>query len=157
MAYFFIHRPVFAWVLSIVVMLAGAMSIFTLPLEQYPDIAPPRVSINTTYTGASAETVADSVTQVIEQQLKGIDNVLYMSSTSDSAGRSRTQLTFAPGTDIDVAQVQVQNKLQTALNRLPEAVKSRGVFVNKGGQDNLMTYVFTSPDPTVTQAPTPRR
>ena len=151
MAYFFIHRPVFAWVLSIVVMLAGAMSIFTLPLEQYPDIAPPRVSINTTYTGASAETVADSVTQVIEQQLKGIDNVLYMSSTSDSAGRSRTQLTFAPGTDIDVAQVQVQNKLQTALNRLPEAVKSRGVFVNKGGQDNLMTYVFTSPDPTVTQ------
>ncbi len=151
MAYFFIHRPVFAWVLSIVIMLAGAMSIFTLPLEQYPDIAPPRVSINTTYTGASAETVADSVTQVIEQQLKGIDNVLYMSSTSDSAGRSRTQLTFAPGTDIDVAQVQVQNKLQTAMNRLPEAVKSRGVFVNKGGQDNLMTYVFTSPDPTVTQ------
>ncbi|UJW82232.1 efflux RND transporter permease subunit [Hydrogenophaga sp. SL48] len=151
MAHFFIHRPVFAWVLSIVIMLAGAMSIFTLPLEQYPDIAPPRVSINATYTGASAETVADSVTQVIEQQLKGIDNVLYMNSTSDSAGRSRTQLTFAPGTDIDVAQVQVQNKLQTAMNRLPEAVKSRGVFVNKGGQDNLMTFVFTSPDPTVTQ------
>ncbi len=151
MAYFFIHRPVFAWVLAIVIMLAGAMSIFTLPLEQYPDIAPPRVSLNATYTGASAETVADSVTQVIEQQLKGIDNVLYMSSTSDSAGRSRTQLTFAPGTNIDVAQVQVQNKLQTAMNRLPEAVKSRGVFVNKGGQDNLMTYVFTSPDPSVTQ------
>ncbi len=151
MAHFFILRPVFAWVLSIVIMLAGAMSIFTLPLEQYPDIAPPRVSLNATYTGASAETVADSVTQVIEQQLKGIDNVLYMSSTSDSAGRSRTQLTFAPGTDIDVAQVQVQNKLQTAMNRLPEAVKSRGVFVNKGGQDNLMTYVFTSPDPSVTQ------
>ncbi|WP_137920317.1 efflux RND transporter permease subunit [Hydrogenophaga sp. 2FB] len=151
MAQFFIHRPVFAWVLSIVIMLAGAMSIFTLPLEQYPDIAPPRVSINTLYTGASAETVADSVTQVIEQQLKGIDNVLYMSSTSDSAGRSRTQLTFAPGTDIDVAQVQVQNKLQAAMNRLPESVKSRGVFVNKGGQDNLMTFVFTSPDPSVTQ------
>jgi len=151
MAYFFIHRPVFAWVLSIVIMLAGAMSIFTLPLEQYPDIAPPRVSLNAIYTGASAETVADSVTQVIEQQLKGIDNVLYMSSTSDSAGRSRTQLTFAPGTDIDVAQVQVQNKLQTAMNRLPEAVKSRGVFVNKGGQDNLMTYAFTSPNPSVTQ------
>ncbi|MEO8545185.1 MAG: efflux RND transporter permease subunit [Burkholderiaceae bacterium] len=151
MAEFFIHRPVFAWVLSIVVMLAGAMSIVTLPLEQYPNIAPPRVSLNTTYTGASADTVADSVTQVIEQQLKGIDNVLYMSSTSDSAGRSRTQLTFAPGTNIDVAQVQVQNKLQTAMNRLPEAVKSRGVFVNKGGQDNLMTYVFTSPDPSVTQ------
>src|SRR5690606_21147940 len=151
MAEFFIHRPVFAWVVSIVVMLAGAMSIFTLPLEQYPDIAPPRVTLNATYTGASAETVADSVTQVIEQQLKGIDNVLYMQSTSDSAGRSRTTITFAPGTDIDVAQVQVQNKLQAAMNRLPEAVKSRGVFVNKGGQDFLMTYVFTSPDPTVTQ------
>jgi len=151
MAEFFIHRPVFAWVLSIVVMLAGAMSIFTLPLEQYPDIAPPRVTLNATYTGASAETVADSVTQVIEQQLKGIDNVLYMQSTSDSAGRSRTTITFAPGTDIDVAQVQVQNKLQAAMNRLPEAVKSRGVFVNKGGQDFLMTYVFTSPDPSVTQ------
>ena len=137
--------------LSIVIMLAGAMSIFTLPLEQYPNIAPPRVTINTTYTGASAETVDNSVTQVIEQQLKGIDNLLYMGSTSDSAGRSRTTLTFAPGANIDVAQVQVQNKLQAAMNRLPEAVKSRGVFVNKGGQDYLVTYVFTSPDPTVTQ------
>ena len=151
MAQFFINRPVFAWVLSIVIMLAGAMSIFTLPLEQYPNIAPPRVTINTTYTGASAETVDNSVSQVIEQQLKGIDSLLYMGSTSDSAGRSRTTLTFAPGANIDVAQVQVQNKLQAAMNRLPEAVKSRGVFVNKGGQDFLVTYVFTSPDPTVTQ------
>jgi hydrophobe/amphiphile efflux-1 (HAE1) family protein len=151
MAQFFINRPVFAWVLSIVIMLAGAMSVFTLPLEQYPDIAPPRVTINTIYTGASAETVDNSVTQVIEQQLKGIDGLLYMGSTSDSAGRSRTTLTFSPGSNIDVAQVQVQNKLQAATNRLPEAVKSRGVFVNKGGQDYLVTYVFTSPDPTVTQ------
>ncbi|AVO48207.1 hydrophobe/amphiphile efflux-1 family RND transporter [Melaminivora suipulveris] len=151
MAQFFINRPVFAWVLAIVVMLAGALSIFTLPLEMYPDIAPPRVTINTTYTGASAETVENSVTQVIEQQLKGLDNLLYMQSTSDSAGRSRTTLTFAPGANIDVAQVQVQNKLQGALNRLPEAVKSRGVFVNKGGQDYLVTYVFTSPDPHVSQ------
>ncbi|WP_353234605.1 efflux RND transporter permease subunit [Diaphorobacter ruginosibacter] len=151
MAQFFIDRPVFAWVLSIVIMLAGAMSIWTLPLEQYPDIAPPRVTINTTYTGASAETVENSVTQVIEQQLKGIDNLLYMSSTSDSAGRSRSTLTFAPGSNIDVAQVQVQNKLQGAMNRLPDAVKSRGVFVNKGGQDYLVTYVFTSPDPSVSQ------
>ena len=150
MAQFFIDRPVFAWVLSIVIMLAGAFSIFTLPLEQYPDIAPPRVTINTTYTGASAETVSNSVTQLIEQQLKGIDNLLYMSSTSDAAGRSRSTLTFAPGADIDVAQVQAQNKLQAATNRLPEAVKSRGVFVNKGGQDYLVTYVFTSPDPSVT-------
>ncbi len=151
MAQFFINRPVFAWVLAIVIMLAGALSIFTLPLEMYPDIAPPRVTINTTYTGASAETVENSVTQVIEQQLKGLDNLLYMQSTSDSAGRSRTTLTFAPGADIDVAQVQVQNKLQGAMNRLPEAVKSRGVFVNKGGQDYLVTYVFTSPDPHVSQ------
>ena len=151
MAQFFINRPVFAWVLAIVVMLAGALSIFTLPLEMYPDIAPPRVTINTTYTGASAETVENSVTQVIEQQLKGLDNLLYMQSTSDSAGRSRTTLTFAPGANIDVAQVQVQNKLQGALNRLPDAVKSRGVFVNKGGQDYLVTYVFTSPDPHVSQ------
>ncbi len=151
MAQFFINRPVFAWVLSIVIMLAGAMSIWTLPLEQYPDIAPPRVTINTLYTGASAETVENSVTQVIEQQLKGLDNLLYMSSTSDSAGRSRTTLTFAPGTNIDVAQVQAQNKLQGATNRLPESVKSRGVFVNKGGNDYLVTYVFTSPDPGVTQ------
>jgi hydrophobe/amphiphile efflux-1 (HAE1) family protein len=151
MAQFFINRPIFAWVIAIVIMLAGALSIFTLPLEQYPDIAPPRVSISAQYTGASAETVENSVTQIIEQQLKGIDNMLYMSSTSDASGRSRTTLTFAPGTDIDVAQVQVQNKLQSAMNRLPEAVKSRGVFVNKGGQDFLVTYSFYSTDASMTQ------
>ena len=151
MAQFFINRPIFAWVISIVIMLAGALSIYTLPLEQYPDIAPPRVTIGAQYTGASAETVENSVTQIIEQQLKGIDNMLYMSSTSDASGRSRTTLTFAPGTDIDVAQVQVQNKLQAAMNRLPEAVKSRGVFVNKGGQDFLVTYSFYSTDPSMTQ------
>lgn len=151
MAQFFINRPIFAWVIAIVIMLAGALSVFTLPLEQYPDIAPPRVTIGAQYTGASAETVENSVTQIIEQQLKGIDNMLYMSSTSDASGRARTTLTFAPGTDIDVAQVQVQNKLQSAMNRLPEAVKSRGVFVNKGGQDFLATYSFYSTDPAMTQ------
>ena len=151
MAPFFINRPIFAWVLAIIIMLAGGLSIFTLPLEQYPDIAPPNVTIGATYTGASAETVENSVTQVIEQQLKGIDNLLYMGSTSDASGQSRTQLTFNPGTNIDVAQVQVQNKLQSAVNRLPEAVKSRGVFVNKGGNDYLTTYAFTSPDPNVSQ------
>ena len=93
MAQFFIDRPIFAWVLSIIVMLAGVMSIRTLPLEQYPDIAPPRVSISAIYTGASAETVENSVTQIIEQQLTGIDNLLYMGSTSDASGRSRTTLT----------------------------------------------------------------
>ena len=147
MAQFFINRPIFAWVLSIIIMLAGGLAIFTLPLEQYPDIAPPRVTISAQYTGASAETVENSVTQIIEQQLKGIDNMIYMGSTSDASGRSATTLTFAPGTNIDVAQVQVQNKLQSAMNRLPDAVKSRGVFVNKGGQDYLVTYSFFSGDP----------
>ncbi len=151
MAQFFIRRPIFAWVLAIVIMLAGGLSIFTLPLEQYPDIAPPRVSISATYTGAYAETVENSVTQVIEQQLKGIDNLLYMGSSSDASGRSRTTLTFSPGTNIDVAQVQVQNKLQAAMSRLPDAVQSRGVFVTKGGNDYLTTYSFTSPDPNVSQ------
>jgi HAE1 family hydrophobic/amphiphilic exporter-1 len=150
MAQFFIRRPIFAWVIAIVIMLGGALSIFTLPLEQYPEIAPPRVTISATYTGASAETVENSVTQIIEQQLKGIDNMIYMSSTSDAAGRSRTTLTFAPGTNIDVAQVQVQNKLQAATNRLPESVRSRGVFVNKGGGDYLVTYSFSSSDPEIT-------
>ena len=151
MAPFFINRPIFAWVLAIVITLAGGLSIVTLPLEQYPNIAPPSVTISATYTGASAETVENSVTQVIEQQLKGIDNLLYMGSTSDASGQSRTILTFSPGTNIDVAQVQVQNKLQAAMNRLPDAVKSRGVFVNKGGNDYLTTYSFTSPDPNVSQ------
>jgi hydrophobe/amphiphile efflux-1 (HAE1) family protein len=146
MAQFFIDRPIFAWVLSIVVMLAGLMAIRTLPLEQYPDIAPPRVSINATYTGASAKTVEDSVTQVIEQQLKGLDNLLYMQSTSNSSGVARLSLTFSPGTSIDVAQMQVQNKLQQAMSRLPQQVQSRGVTVTKGGNDFLMIVSMYSGD-----------
>ncbi|MGQ2999360.1 efflux RND transporter permease subunit [Variovorax sp.] len=146
MAQFFIDRPIFAWVLSIVVMLAGLMAIRTLPLEQYPDIAPPRVSINATYTGASAKTVEDSVTQVIEQQLKGLDNLLYMQSTSNSSGVARLSLTFNPGTSIDVAQMQVQNKLQQAMSRLPQQVQSRGVTVTKGGNDFLMIVSMFSAD-----------
>ena len=151
MAQFFINRPIFAWVIAIVIMLGGALSIFTLPLEQYPDIAPPRVTIGAQYTGASAETVENSVTQIIEQQIKGIDNMLYMNSTSNASGQARITLTFAPGTNVDVAQVQVQNKIQGALNRLPDAVKSRGVFINKGGQDFLVTYSFYSKDPSMTE------
>jgi len=146
MAQFFINRPIFAWVIAIIIMLGGALSIKTLPLEQYPDIAPPRVTIGAQYTGASAETVENSVTQIIEQQIKGIDNMLYMSSTSNASGQARITLTFAPGTNVDVAQVQVQNKIQGAINRLPDAVKTRGVFINKGGQDFLVTYSFYSPD-----------
>ncbi|GHD01108.1 multidrug efflux RND transporter permease subunit [Pseudorhodoferax aquiterrae] len=146
MAQFFIERPIFAWVLSIIVMLAGLLSIRTLPLEQYPDIAPPRVSVGSTYTGASAKTVEDSVTQIIEQQMKGLDNLLYMQSSSNSSGQSRITLTFAPGTDIDVAQMQVQNKMQPAMSRLPQQVQSRGVFVTKGGNDFLMVIAFYSGD-----------
>jgi hydrophobe/amphiphile efflux-1 (HAE1) family protein len=133
-------------VLSIVVMLAGLMAIRTLPLEQYPDIAPPRVSINATYTGASAKTVEDSVTQVIEQQMKGLDNLLYMQSTSNSSGVARLSLTFDAGTNIDVAQMQVQNKLQQAMSRLPQQVQSRGVTVTKGGNDFLMIVSMYSGD-----------
>lgn len=144
MAYFFIQRPVFAWVLAIFVTFAGALSIFSLPLEQYPDIAPPQVSIVARYNGASAETVNDSVTQIIEQQMKGLDGLMYMSSTADSSGQSRSTITFEPGTDIDVAQVQVQNALQQSLSRLPQEVQDRGVTVTKGGQDNLVTWVFST-------------
>ena len=151
MAQFFIQRPIFAWVIAIIIMLGGALSISKLPLEQYPDIAPPRVTIGAQYTGASAETVENSVTQIIEQQLKGIDNMLYMSSTSNASGQARITLTFAPGTNVDVAQVQVQNKIQGAVNRLPDSVKSRGVFINKGGQDFLVTYSFYSKDPSMTE------
>ncbi|MDB5930784.1 MAG: hydrophobe/amphiphile efflux family transporter, partial [Polaromonas sp.] len=146
MAQFFINRPIFAWVLSIIIMLAGAMSIKTLPLEQYPDIAPPRVSINATYTGASAKTVEDSVTQVIEQQLKGLDRLLYMQGSSASSGNSRLELTFEAGTNIDVAQMQVQNKLQQAMSRLPQEVQSRGVTVTKGGNDFLLIISMFSDD-----------
>ncbi|MCY1504287.1 Multidrug resistance protein MexB [compost metagenome] len=146
MAQFFIDRPIFAWVLSIVVMLAGLLAIRTLPLEQYPDIAPPRVSIGATYTGASAKTVEDSVTQVIEQQMKGLDNLLYMQSTSNSSGVARLSLTFNAGTNIDVAQMQVQNKLQQAMSRLPQQVQSRGVTVTKGGNDFLLIVSMFSGD-----------
>ena len=150
MASFFIDRPIFAWVIAIVIMLAGAMSIRTLPLEQYPDIAPPRVSINATYTGASAKTVEDSVTQVIEQQLKGLDNLTYMGSTGSSAGVSRTTLTFNAGTNPDVAQMQVQNKLQQAISKLPQAVQSQGVTVTKAGNDFLMIVSLVSEDGSAT-------
>jgi HAE1 family hydrophobic/amphiphilic exporter-1 len=149
MAQFFINRPIFAWVIAIVIMLAGGLAVFTLPIEQFPNIAPPRVTVGGDYVGASAATVDNSVTQVIEQQLKGIDNLLYINATSNEAGQSRTTLTFKPGTNIDVAQVQVQNKVQQAMSRLPNEVTSRGVFITKGGQDFLMVVSFTSDDPTV--------
>ena len=150
MARFFIDRPIFAWVIAIVIMLGGALSISELPLEQYPDIAPPTVRISATYTGASAKTVEDSVTQVIEQQMKGLDNLTYMSASSSSAGSASISLTFAAGTDPDVAQMQVQNKLQQAESRLPQTVQSEGLTVTKGGSDFLMIAALASDNPSVT-------
>ncbi|ROL69837.1 multidrug efflux RND transporter permease [Pseudomonas chlororaphis] len=150
MARFFIDRPIFAWVIAIVIMLGGALSISQLPLEQYPDIAPPTVRISATYTGASAKTVEDSVTQVIEQQMKGLDNLTYMSASSSSAGSASISLTFAAGTDPDVAQMQVQNKLQQAESRLPQSVQSQGLTVTKGGSDFLMIAALASDNESVT-------
>ena len=150
MARFFIDRPIFAWVIAIVIMLAGALSISQLPLEQYPDIAPPTVRISATYTGASAKTVEDSVTQVIEQQMKGLDNLTYMSASSSSAGSASINLTFTAGTNPDVAQMQVQNKLQQAESRLPQSVQSEGLTVTKGGSDFLMIAALASDNESVT-------
>lgn len=143
---FFINRPIFAWVIAIAITLAGALSIFTLPIEQYPDIAPPTISINATYTGASAETTENSVTQVIEQNMTGLDNLLYMSSSSSSSGSSSVKLTFASGTDPDTAQVQVQNKLQQAEASLPQSVQNNGVTVTKSSGGIFMVLSFTSDD-----------
>ena len=123
---FFINRPIFAWVIAIMVMLAGLLAIKTLPVSQYPPIAPPQIAINAMYPGASAQTVQDTVTQVIEQKLNGIDNLIYMSSTSDSAGAVAITLTFKAGTDPNIAQVQVQNKLQLATPLLPQIVQRSG-------------------------------
>lgn len=146
MAHFFINRPIFAWVIAIVITLVGALSIFTLPIEQYPNIAPPTVSISATYTGASAETTENSVTQVIEQSMTGLDNLLYMSSSSSSSGSSSVTLTFASGTDADTAQVQVQNKLKQAESSLPESVQDNGLTVNKSSGSIFMVLSFISED-----------
>jgi len=135
---FFIDRPIFAWVIAIVIMLAGAFELTSLPVAQYPDVAPPTISIRATYPGASAETLQTSVTQIIEQQLTGIDGLLYFSSSSDSSGSASITATFAKGTDPDTAQVQVQNKVQQATSRLPAAVTSQGVTVTKSNSDFLM-------------------
>lgn len=144
MARFFIDRPIFAWVIAIVIMLAGAGSILQLSLEQYPNIAPPRISIKANYTGASAQTIQDSVTQVIEQYIQGIDNLSYMASTSNASGGANIALTFNAGTDPDTAQMQVQNKLQLAMPRLPQIVQNLGVTVTKTGLDYLLIISLIS-------------
>ncbi|AXC48444.1 hydrophobe/amphiphile efflux-1 family RND transporter [Paracoccus suum] len=138
MARFFIDRPVFAWVISIIIMGIGILSILTLPVAQYPQIAPPSVSIRAVYPGASADTVSNTVTQVIEQQMTGLDGLRYMSSSSTSAGTSSTTLTFETGTDVDIAQVQVQNKLSQATALLPGPVQRQGLTVEKAASGFLM-------------------
>jgi hydrophobe/amphiphile efflux-1 (HAE1) family protein len=146
MARFFIDRPIFAWVLAIIVMIGGALSILQLPVSQYPAIAPPAVSVNASYPGASAKTVEETVTQVIEQRMTGLDGLRYMSSSSDATGGASIELTFEPGTDPDIAQVQVQNKLQLAMPQLPQEVQRQGVRVAKSNRNFLLIAAFVSTD-----------
>jgi multidrug efflux pump len=148
MAQFFIDRPIFAWVIAIVIMLAGVLAITTLPVSQYPQIAPPKVQITATYPGASAKTLEDTVTQVIEQRMNGIDGLRYMASTSDSSGTVQITLTFQAGTNPDIAQVQVQNKLQLATALLPQEVQQQGIRVSKASAGFLMVAAFVSTDGT---------
>ncbi len=152
MARFFIDRPVFAWVISILIMGIGVLSILNLPIAQYPEIAPPSVRISAQYPGASAETVANTVTQIVEQQMTGLDGMRYMSSSSTSAGTSSITLTFESGTDPDVAQVQVQNKLSQATALLPETVQRQGVTVEKASSSFMMVIALISEDGNMDQA-----
>ncbi len=146
MARFFIDRPIFAWVIAILIMIAGATAVMTLPISQYPAIAPPNIAIFATYPGASAKTVEDTVTQVIEQKMSGLDHLRYLSSNSDSAGNAAVTLTFEAGTDPDIAQVQVQNKLQLAMPLLPQEVQRQGVRVQKAVSNYLLIVAFVSTD-----------
>ena len=146
MSNFFIDRPIFAWVLAILLCLCGTLAIISLPIEQYPDLAPPNVRITANYPGASAETLENTVTQVIEQNMTGIDNLMYMSSNSSNTGQAQITLTFTAGTNPDEARQQVQNQLQTALRKLPAAVQSQGVTVNKTGDSNILMIAFVSTD-----------
>ncbi|WP_313083107.1 multidrug efflux RND transporter permease AcrD [Atlantibacter sp.] len=146
MANFFIDRPIFAWVLAIILCLTGTLAIFSLPVEQYPDLAPPNVRITANYPGASAQTLENTVTQVIEQNMTGLDNLMYMSSQSSGTGQASITLSFAAGTDPDEAVQQVQNQLQSAMRKLPQAVQNQGVTVRKTGDTNILTIAFVSTD-----------
>ncbi len=150
MSHFFINRPIFAWALAIMVMLAGVLAIRALPVAQYPSIAPPAISVSATYPGASARTLEDTVTQVIEQKMKGLDGLMYMSSTSESSGQVTLTLTFNAETDPDIAQVQVQNKLALATPLLPQEVQRQGVTVAKSARNFLMVVGFVSEDGSMT-------
>ena len=143
---FFLDRPVFAWVIAIVIMTAGGLAIYKLPISQYPPIAPPAIAIDAFFPGASAETVENTVTQIIEQKMTGLDDMLYLSGTSSSSGASRVELTFAPGTDPDIAWSKVQNKLQLAMASLPDVVQRSGVKVSKSTRNYLMIVGLISED-----------
>lgn len=143
---FFIDRPIFAWVVALVIMGAGLLSVFQLPVEQYPAIAAPQVTVSAAFPGASAETLENTVTQVIEQNLTGIDNLRYIQSESSSAGQASIALTFQPGTDPDIAQVQTQNKVSQALSSLPQAVQQQGVTVQKSAESYALIVAFVSTD-----------
>ncbi|HOD84651.1 MAG TPA: efflux RND transporter permease subunit [Acidobacteriota bacterium] len=147
---FFLDRPVFAWVIAIVIMAAGAMAIYLLPISQYPPIAPPAIAIDSFYPGASAETVENTVTQIIEQKMTGFEDMLYISGTSDSSGASRIELTFKPGTDPDLAWAKVQNKLQLAMASLPEVVQRTGIKVSKSTRNYLLIVGLVSEDASMT-------
>ncbi|HEY4972469.1 MAG TPA: efflux RND transporter permease subunit, partial [Steroidobacteraceae bacterium] len=146
MSRFFIDRPIFAWVIAIIIMLFGIVAITRLPISRYPNIAPPSVAINASYPGASAQTVEDSVTQIIEQNLTGLDGLIYMVSTSDNNGNVTIQLTYSSGTNPDIAQVQAQNKLQQAVPLLPQIVQQQGISVSKSNSAFLLAVGFTSED-----------
>src|SRR5438128_12514821 len=146
MAKFFIDRPIFAIVIAILVMLAGGLSILSMPIEQYPTIAPPSIQITATYPGASAETVENTVVQVIEQQMSGLDHLLYLSSNADDSGQATTTLTFAAGTNPDIAQVQVQNKLHLATPFLPAQVQQAGIRVTTASHEYLLIPSFVATD-----------
>ncbi len=146
MANFFIDRPIFAWVLAILLVLTGTLAILSLPVEQYPDLAPPNVRVTANYPGASAQTLENTVTQVIEQNMTGLDNLMYMSSQSSATGQATVTLSFTAGTDPDEAMQQVQNQLQSAMRKLPQAVQNQGVTVRKTGDTNILTLAFVSTD-----------
>ena len=146
MSEFFINRPVFAWVIAIFITLIGLLAVHFLPISQYPSVAPPSVSISASYPGASAETIESAVTSLIEEQMNGLDGLMYMSSTSESAGTATITLTFEPGVDPDIAEVQIQNKLQQAMPRLPQEVSQGGVKVFKSTKNFLMFFLLSSTD-----------
>ena len=145
LSHFFIDRPIFAAAVSVVITLVGLIAYLTLPMDQYPQIAPPTVSVSAVYPGATAEEIAESVAAPLEQQINGIQNMLYMSSSSTGEGRMSITVTFKSGTNVDIAQVEVQNRIQTVLPQLPQEVRDLGITVRKGSNDTLLiVHMFTS-------------